>query len=406
LFTFSTAGRPSSRRSRVYLLLYLNPYNVARTIVLYIADLVTELYEGTRQRRIDARPRVARGGSYPLKRAFLTCVLRELNTFALTLDIGRGVPIAYATYFAYDEVAHHSGIARRDALRTLRVLDRDFARLARAADDAARPYHIVVLSDHGQSQGATFRQRYGLTLGELVARLLGPRSHVTELRGDDEDVGALAALLAEIGPARRPGGVSDGRRLRLHQAHAVERIEDLSGGADVFVLASGNSAPIYCLAATERLSFEQLQERFPGLIHGLASHPGIGFLLVRSEQHGALAIGARGVHYLRHGRVAGDDPLAPFGTHAARHLLKEDGFTNAPDILVNSLYDAEADEVAAFEELVGSHGGLGGLQARPFVLHPVELDAGNEPIVGPCHLHQVLRGWRDQRHDPGQRGAQ
>ena len=51
-------------------------------------------------------------------------------------------------------------------------------------------------------------------------------------------------------------------------------------------------------------------------------------------------------------------------------------------------------EVFAFEELVGSHGGLGGTQTRPFVLHPVDLDAGSEPIVGAMALNAVLERWR------------
>ena len=47
-------------------------------------------------------------------------------------------------------------------LDTLRRLDHELARLARAAEQVARPYRFVVLSDHGQSQGATFRTRYGV----------------------------------------------------------------------------------------------------------------------------------------------------------------------------------------------------------------------------------------------------
>ena len=54
-----------------------------------------------------------------------------------------------------------------------------------------------------------------------------------------------------------------------------------------------------------------------------------------------------------------------------------------------------ADEVAAFEPLVGCHGGLGGWQDRAFVLAPPELLAPSEPIVGGDHLHQHLVGILD-----------
>jgi hypothetical protein len=85
--------------------------------------------------------------------------------------------------------------------------------------------------------------------------------------------------------------------------------------------------------------------------------------------------------------------LVLYGPNAAGHLLRHDGFENTPDILVNSRYWAEADEVAAFEELVGSHGGLGGTQARPFVLHPAALPMETGPTVGTATLHAVLKQW-------------
>jgi hypothetical protein len=63
--------------------------------------------------------------------------------------------------------------------------------------------------------------------------------------------------------------------------------------------------------------------------------------------------------------------------------------------MVNSLWDAQTDEVAAFEELVGSHGGLGGGQSHPFVLHPVDLPMPTVGVLGAESLHDVFRGWLD-----------
>ena len=84
----------------------------------------------------------------------------------------RGRAAVYATFSSYDEVAHHSGLYRADTLEALRKLDQQFGRLARARRNAPRPYEIVVLSDHGQTQGATFKQRHGYGLDELVERSL------------------------------------------------------------------------------------------------------------------------------------------------------------------------------------------------------------------------------------------
>jgi hypothetical protein len=128
-------------------------------------------------------------------------------------------------------------------------------------------------------------------------------------------------------------------------------------------------------------------------VPSLVTHPGIGFLLVRSEEHGALVMGASGIHHLDSGEIEGEDPLEPFGPNAARHVRRTDGFPHCPDIMVNSTYWEDMDEVAAFEELVGSHGGMGGTQSFPFLLHPLELEAPDEEMVGPEEVHRLFRRW-------------
>src|SRR6185369_7384386 len=103
-------------------------------------------------------------------------------------DVLAGRPVVYTTFLAYDEVAHHSGIERHDALAVLRDLDRQIARIAAACADAPRPYRLVVLSDHGQSQGETFRDRYAQTLEELVQGACGADSVVASEAGDDDSL--------------------------------------------------------------------------------------------------------------------------------------------------------------------------------------------------------------------------
>jgi hypothetical protein len=120
----------------------------------------------------------------------------------------------------------------------------------------------------------------------------------------------------------------------------------------------------------------------------------VGWLLVRSEEHGPVALGGQGVHYLADGRVEGEDPLAHFSPNAPRHLARTDGFSNVADIMVGSFYDPQLDEGCAFEELISFHGGLGGPQTRAFVLAPKELPFPGEPLVGAAAVHEVLAGWR------------
>ena len=136
----------------------------------------------------------------------------------------RGRPAVYATFSSYDEVAHHSGLERADTLEALRKLDQQFGRIDHARRYAPRPYEIVVLSDHGQTQGATFKQRNGYGLDDLVERSLASGS-VHSIKGGDEQH-AMAGLA--VGGGDRHGRGSrkrdeergrrpQGRRARLGQ---------------------------------------------------------------------------------------------------------------------------------------------------------------------------------------------
>ena len=78
------------------------------------------------------------------------------------------------------------------------------------------------------------------------------------------------------------------------------------------------------------------------------------------------------------GEVEGVDPLAPFDDHVADDLLRLSRFDNAPDIYLNSMFDPETGEVAAFEELVGCHGGTGGWQTEPMLVHPADWPVDDE----------------------------
>ncbi len=362
-----------------------NGTNVTRALVLFGWEVILELIDAARQRRRNVRPRGERGGRYPLIRAGVCVVIRDLIVFGVLTDMMRGAPAVYATFSSYDEVAHHSGLERSDTLEALRKLDQQFGRIARARRYAPRPYELVVLSDHGQTQGATFKQRNGYTLGELVERSIeaGTVSHVG---GADENDAAAAHAWGEA-----TGRVRDQPATKRN---ARDRRADAKADPNVIVLGSGNLGLVYLMEEKRRLTAEEIDERHPRLLSALRQHPHIGFSLVHSAKHGAVALGARGAHYLSEGRVVGEDPLSPFSPNAARHLLRTDGFQDVADIMVNSFYDRELDQACAFEELISFHGGMGGSQTRPFVLSPVGLPLPAAPIVGAASVHDLLSGWR------------
>jgi uncharacterized membrane protein YvlD (DUF360 family) len=361
-----------------------NGFNVTRALVLFVWEVILEISASARQRRRDVRPRGHRGGLYPFMRAAMCVVVRDLIVYGVLTDMMKGRPAMYATFSSYDEVAHHSGLERADTLEALRKLDDQFGRIDRARRYAPRPYEIVVLSDHGQTQGATFKQRNGYGLDDLVERSLSD-GKVTEVAGGDEQDSMVGHALGEAtGTTQRK-----------------KRAKNDDSGENVVVLGSGNLGLVYLMEEKRRLTLEELNERHPQLITALRSHPHVGWLLVRSAEHGAVALGANGAHYLADGRIEGDDPLAHFSPNAPRHLLRTDGFAHVADIMVGSFYDPELDEGCAFEELISFHGGIGGLQTRPFILHPASLPVPDDEIVGAAAVHGVLLGWR--QHLTGER---
>ena len=168
---------------------------------------------------------------------------------------------------------------------------------------------------------------------------------------------------------------------------------DETSKADVVVLASGNLGLVSFTDIDGRATMEQMAhalsrpDRRPGRASGHRLRPRA------LRELGGLVIGGRGIRYLSDDHVEGVDPLADFGPNAADHLRRTDSFTNAPDILVNSFYDPHADEGAAFEELIGFHGGMGGNQTHPFLLFPAGFELPDEPIVGAATVHHLFKGW-------------
>ena len=408
MLTFSTVtdrGRPSGKGFTYFV---SSPYALTRLIVLSVADVAREIAASWRARRRETEPRLKRGGIYPVLRAATTVMLRDITVSTLLSDIYRGVPSAYVDFVGYDEVAHHSGIAAHDALETLFRLDQQLARIEQVIAEAPRPYHVVVLSDHGQTQGATFLQRYGTTLPDLVASLVEQGQDVQSPALSDEGWGNVNGVFSDTiqrEDSRLSGLVRVIMRRRTTDGEVVlgpaSRNDTTSTEAsDVVVLASGNLGLISFPHIDGRATIETVGERHPGLIRSLAAHPGIGFVLVRSETVGSIVIGRHGVHYLDDGRIEGADPLVPFGPNAADHVRRTDSFANCPDLLVNSFFDAEADEGAAFEELIGFHGGLGGKQAEPFLLAPRSFALPDGPIVGAESIHGILKGWLHAAADP------
>jgi hypothetical protein len=226
-----------------------------------------------------------------------------------------------------------------------------------------------VLSDHGQSQGATFRQRYGEELADVVSGDVREAAH--------SDRGPVIQRAASSDPATPTGhaGAHGGRQASRRAG---------TGGPEVSVMASGNLG-----WSPSRASRAGHARAARAAAPASSTRCATARDRVRARApDGPVVRGPRGRRRLRDDSVEGEDPLAPFGPFAADHVRRTDGFAHCPDIVVNGHYWEELDEVAAFEELVGSHGGMGGGQAHPFVLRPADLPWPQEPVVGARNVHR------------------
>ena len=390
LFTLSALNRKrlfATGRGLGFLLLFiLNPLRTLRVILLSVWEYGSDLVERALG-HLRGEQRLPFQGIFPLLRTVTNVTFCEIQTFAVLMDIYRGAPSIYTTYYSYDEVAHHYGLDSRPARRALRELDgrlRQIDRLRRAR--LTREYDLFVLADHGQTASEPFSQRYGQSLGQFIRRCLGSGLLLQEQVGDEQQSvfqaqyllqelkgveGRLAEPLAII--ARRIHGLVS-ERVRITEE---EPQWNLGRRSDVVVRNSGSLAHVYFNVSTARLRISEISALFPDLVVTLASHPGIWFVM-GIEGQDVLLFSREGVLTLRDGRVLsaeGSDPLQclPEPDNAMRELVNLAHYPHSGDLILLGRYDPQTETVVCFEDQWASHGGLGGAQDYPFVVHPPHL---------------------------------
>ena len=441
-------------------LILLSPWRALCIPILSLWEYLAQMVEGTLA-RFSRRPRVSDGILFPFVRIVSNVLFRELQTFAVIIDLYRGVPSIYTTYYGYDEIAHHYGPGSRPAYRALRGIDRQIKQIdhmRRYLNDLTRPmlftgpkgsdrrvrsltsprrrYDLYVLSDHGQTPAIPFRQLYGCTLGQYIARHEGrerqepssdvERSSISWGQSPDrappseapqgsrgvretgetvqEDVSRRQAqyLLNELEilekqGAKSPAALARGARHLLERQMPSEEDpgEKTSKEQAIEVLHSGSMAHVYFHDATRQLTWREIERLTPGLIEALVHHDGVGLVVVRSEdgvyalsKEGKALLGGRGEAEVRQaGEIARDGPLSRFEEPevAEAQLRYLASFPHGGDLIIFGAY--RDGRVVGFEEQVGSHGGLGGPQCYPFILYPGEYPVEPERMINAKELY-------------------
>ena len=378
IFTFSKIMEINKLYNKAWYSVFSNPSHFTRIFTLFIADMIREAISQITHSIKNIQPRIKRGIKYIPTRAGTNIFMSEINTATLIGDMMIGdIDVAYSTYLGYDEIAHHSGVRDNDAWYALKKMDNQIKHLIDANKYCPRDYQFVIQSDHGQTNGATFTQRYGETFEDFVKSLLPKDMNLSSKMTSNEDHFA--------------GGNYTPFARKKNIIKKEKKIEEELSDSEVIVLASGNLAMIYFTQWIHRLTYEEINKYFPDLISGIINNEYIGFILIKSQKYGDLAIGKNGTYFLDTGKIDGENPLEGFGDNIVKHLKRTSSFEHTPDILVNSFYDSQADEVCAFEELVGSHGGVGGDQSKPFILFPSNWNVTDEEIIGAENIYKILK---------------
>ena len=396
--TMKTASKEEikARAQDIYLLM-LNPYFFVRALVLFFWDVLVEVSQWLRQVIQNVQPRLNRmHNGYPLMRAGLTAFLKDVAAYLIILDVIRGTPALYHTYAGYDEVAHHAGPWTKDAFRELKRFDQVIARILKVmAEKAPRPYELIILSDHGQSFGATFLQRYGVTIHDFIQQHTPQGTSVLQAQGSDDGAVSVMSMMQELDNIQEQDvGGRTGQAVIGGASKLLKRgVDDRMGPspdkpADVKVAYSGNLANVYFEQFTQRPTVSELNAAFPGVLDALVQHEGIGFVIGLDDDREPICFGKNGARNLYTGDVTGEDPLIPFAypigatrqvAPAAKMLsLRAEqerrlvDFPHAGDLIINSALYPDGT-VAAMEELIGNHGGIGGEQTDAFILHPGDM---------------------------------
>ncbi len=376
---------------------YVTTVNYVRLLVLMAGEVAKELYQAERQRGWAVEPRMHRDLRFAIERAAANIALRTVSTALVIEEMYGGAPTIYVDYTGYDVIAHHCGPERIESIDALEGLDRAIGSLLKASRYTGRSYRMVVLSDHGQSLGATFKQRDGRTLEAVIAEQLPGTLTVVGTTDAVESAGFGLRIAAELGRGSGLGPLV-ARRLPsgLRRPGGGPGVGTGTAPPDLVVASSGSLAHVYFTGVPGQMTSDAIEMRHPGLIGTLARHPGIGVVVGRSPEGHALVLGENGRSDLVAPQLDGRDPLADYGPRAAEALRRLAAFPNAGDLILLGAVDRVTDEVTAFEELVGSHGGLGGRQMEPFILCPTDLQLADHPPVGAPALYRQLVAWQAQ----------
>jgi hypothetical protein len=441
VFTLSALRAPrffeGVRGLGLTLLFLLSPLRVLRVIRLAIWNYLLDM-----GRRLLAifRPSVYRPLDLlsPMTHIFTRVLFQEIITFGVQMDIYRGAPAIYLNNATYDEAAHHVGPTHPAAFKTIKNIDRQVAQIDKMLKRyRQRTYDLYILSDHGMSPSVPFKQRFGPSLGDYIVQQIGeplilderwsaPGHALTQARYLLEELRGLEERLSPRN-ANVVRAMREYLSRRMPWVHDPDREPwDLAHHSDVAVRVSGSLAHVYFNVSDQRLNLSEIALLYPALLTRLIEHPGIGLVVGREGEetvmmgqggtltvhrnpggppaqqatHPASQTTLRGKrwgnpHASSPDRLHGHNPLTglqdPHDQAAQIDYLAS--FPHTGDLMLLGAW--EDGEIVTFEDQIGTHGGVGGPQEKPFILYPAYMDWPSDTIKSPCDFYPIFARYPD-----------
>jgi hypothetical protein len=306
----------------------------------------------------------------------------------------------------YDEIAHHVGPTHTNAFKAIKDIDRQIAQIDKMLTRYGhRRYDLFILSDHGMSPSVPFKQRFGLSLGDFILQQIGEPLVLDErwsARG--HALTQARYLLEELHGLEMRFSARGASVVRLAREYLNRRMPlfrdrddwDPERHSDVAVRVSGPLAHVYFNVSNQRLNLSEIALVYPSLLNRLIEHPGIE-LVVGREGEETMMVGRQGTLTVHEqlNQLHGTNPLADFADphYQAAQIDYVASFPHAGDLILLGAW--ENGEVVTFEDQIGTHGGVGGPQEKPFILFPAELDWPSSAIESPCDLYPIFARYLD-----------
>ncbi len=409
-FTLSTFSvrylfKKKVRNFDIFIIFVFHIFTLFKTFFYVFFEALFEI--GERVVDVVKNREVRPEGFFPFARAMSNVIFKEIETFGAIMDISRGVPSLYLDYIGYDELSHHRGPYSFSALRTLKAIDRKIYHIYKEISVSERKYDFFIISDHGHTPSVPFSR---LNKGKMLRTVIQDYIDNRDFEIYEFDTGYNAVfkrLFLYTGDFFRKGTCSKifnkfTGSLELRKRYKYNEKLDWATNKIIYIMDSGPMVNIYFSGRSYRMSVEEVEKKFRGLIKMLADRNGIGFIAGINNNGEAVIYDNIDKKFYKSSYYLNDHKnICPTMKHimdnyknikerqaALLSLEKFSKFKNSGDLILFGEYDGK--NITNFENQMGAHGGIGGEQNDPFAVWSKDVPFDFASVNNSCKIYEFL----------------